>query len=537
MRVMALHALAYCERLFYLEEVEEIRVADDRVYAGRRLHESLDEEGDWVQHTLESSTLGLLGKVDALRRRDGTIIPYEHKRGRSCRTSDKPTAWDSDRLQIGAYAILLEETLGESILEGRIRYHADKSTVRISIDDDLRAAVLEGLCRARNLRELTERPPITDNERLCVRCSLAPVCLPEEGRKSKAPERNAIRMFPAHDDRQPLHVLGHGTKVGRRGYELRMEPRDGESSNEPIRRIRSVTLHGYASMSSQALDLCASQGVAVHWFGAGGWYIGSFWRDDMAVQRRIRQYEALRRDDMRLQLARHLVKAKTEHQLRFSLRALRQRAQKITEVEKSIEQMRTSISKIDDVDNTSVLLGLEGMVAKSYFGILPKLVRESVDSRLGPKGRSRRPPRDPFNALLSFGYGMLLREVHQAIRAVGLDAAFGFYHQPRSAAAPLTLDIIELFRVSCVDMAVLGAINRGQFDPDEHFIWAGPQVWLSKEGKKKAIMLFEQRLSDQWKHPVLEYSLSYRRAIELEVRLLEKEWSGEPGLFARMRIR
>src|SRR5438874_7621 len=87
LRVKSLHALAYCQRLFYLEEVEEIRVADARVYAGRELHESLaaDEDGERTQLELADSALGLVGKVDALRRRDGSLLPYEHKRGRARR--------------------------------------------------------------------------------------------------------------------------------------------------------------------------------------------------------------------------------------------------------------------------------------------------------------------------------------------------------------------------------------------------------------------------------------------------------------------
>ncbi len=85
-RVIALHALAYCERLFYLEEVEEIRIADEAVYAGRRLHEELAaDEGEIISLVLESATIGIRGKVDCLRRRDGRLIPYEHKRGRSAK--------------------------------------------------------------------------------------------------------------------------------------------------------------------------------------------------------------------------------------------------------------------------------------------------------------------------------------------------------------------------------------------------------------------------------------------------------------------
>ncbi len=114
LRVMSLHAIAYCERLFYLEEVEEIRVADARVYAGRTLHEELEKEeadGPAQRFVLESETLGLHGEVDALRRRDGHWIPYEHKRGRCRRDAvEAPAAWPSDRLQIGAYATQTERT-------------------------------------------------------------------------------------------------------------------------------------------------------------------------------------------------------------------------------------------------------------------------------------------------------------------------------------------------------------------------------------------------------------------------------------------
>ena len=112
-RVMALHALAYCERLFYLEEIEEIRIADDAVYAGRRLHEELaaDEE-EIVSLILESETLGIRGKVDCLRRRNGQLIPYEHKRGRSARGENGPQSWPSDRLQVCACSLLLEQHTG-----------------------------------------------------------------------------------------------------------------------------------------------------------------------------------------------------------------------------------------------------------------------------------------------------------------------------------------------------------------------------------------------------------------------------------------
>jgi CRISPR-associated protein Cas1 len=533
---MALHALAYCERLFYLEEIEEIRVADDRVYDGRTLHEALDEDGVLVEMNLESEGLGIRGKLDALRRRDGGLIPYEHKKGRSRKGDAGPEPWPSDQLQVGAYAMLVEEATGERVPEGRIRYHGDNVSVRVPMTDEVRADVRSAVARARELSADPVRPPVTTNERLCVRCSLAPVCLPEEARKASTRERPALRLFPSDDERRPVHVLGHGTRIGRSGDQIVVTPREGSPTREPIHEVRSVTVHANGSISSQALHLCSDHGVAVHWFGPGGFYVGSFWRDDTAVQRRIRQYEGLRDGQTRMRLARALVRARAESQLRFLLRATQGDDREASGVAAAVRGIKQSLRTAARAATPESLLGSEGQAAACYFGAVPALLVDQVDDRMRPRDRNRRPPRDPFNALLSFGYGLLLREVVQSIRTVGLDGSFGFYHRPRSSAPPLALDLMELFRVPIVDMSVIAAVNRQQFRPDVDFTYAGQQVWLNDDGRRKAIEIVERRLSDLWRHPVLDYSLSYRRHIELEVRLLEKEWSGEPGLFASARV-
>jgi len=99
------------------------------------------------------------------------------------------------------------------------------------------------------------------------------------------------------------------------------------------------------------------------------------------------------------------------------------------------------------------------------------------------------------------------------------------------------MDVMELFRLSIWDIAVIGSINRKSWDSQNDFVVTKSKVWLSESGRRKAIELYERRLEEQWKHSVTGYSLSYARTIELEVRLLEKEWSKQPGLFARSRLR
>ena len=569
--VHSLHALAYCERLFFLEEVERLRIADERVYAGRTLHVEIEREEDDEVLSLgfQSEKFDLIGKVDCIRKRDGQIIPYEHKRGRSARSADgKPETWASDRLQIIAYCLLVEESKDKTVLEGRVRYHADNVTVRVPIDEAARLFFQTSLERAQYLQTSVERPPVAENERLCVKCSLAPVCLPEEARLAESLAKNEIvgesavtedaesttikndtlRLFPAEDDRQILHILTNGAKVGRKGDRLEVwSPETEEKQAYPVQEIGQVVIHGFAQITTQALRLCAERNLGVHWIGYGGRYMGAWSSGQGSVQRRIRQYRALTDDDFCLALAKRLVEAKVKMQLGFLLRASREAGREIDDVQSSISNIRKLLSPLNRAGNIDSLRGFEGSIGASYFKALPHLVSDEVGDAMKPEGRNRRPPKDRCNALLSYGYALLLKDITNAILVVGLDPSLGFYHTPRSQAAPLALDLMEIFRVTLVDLPVIGSINRRQWDETEDFQIAGKQVWLSDSGRKKFIQIYERRKADQWKHPVIGYSLSYSRHLELEVRLLEKEWTDklssvqtnlEPkGLFARMRLR
>jgi CRISPR-associated protein Cas1 len=547
--IHALHALAYCERLFYLENVEQLRVADERVYAGRRLHVELEREEDeeeWLTLDLESERWGLKGRIDCVRRRDGQVVPYEHKRGRSARGADgRPAAWPSDRVQIIAYAALVEEQTGREVSEGRVRYHADNVLVHVPFDEASRAELERAIARARELQATVERPPVAENERLCVKCSLAPVCLPEEARlgvaltsdDSQLSGRTTLRLFPSDDDRRTLHVITQGARVGRKGDRFEVSAPEEAAQLHPVHEVGQVVLHGFAQITTQALRLCAEQEVGVHWVTGGGRYMGAWVAGMGSVQRRIRQYRALTDPELCLKLARRLAEARVRGQLSFLLRASREAGRDVREVRDAIMGMRKLLSPMSRAASIDSLRGFEGGAGAHYFAALPHLVVPEAGEAMRPDGRNRRPPRDRCNALLSYGYALLLKDVTNAILAVGLDPALGFYHQPRSQAHPLALDLMELFRVPLVDLPVVASINRRQWDEREDFQIAGQQVWLSDAGRKKFIGIYERRKADRWKHPIIGHSLSYSRLLELEARLLEKEWMGEGGLFARMRLR
>jgi CRISPR-associated protein Cas1 len=539
LRVNALHALAYCPRLFYLEEVEELYTQDAAVFSGRRLHVEIEqEEGEeWQELVLENNELGLRGKVDALRTRNGQTIPYEHKKGRCYRdASNKPQAWSSDRLQVLAYACLIEMALGITVSEGRIRYHTDNVLVHVPLDDVGRQDVQDAIAQARQLKQSTERPPITSNERLCVRCSLAPVCLPEETRLANNTDHQPLRLFPEDDEREIIHVLEAGTCIGKSGEQIKISRRDKTTKTLPARQVGQIVLHSFAQVSTQALYFCAEQEIGVHFISGGGRYMGSLDNRHGSIQRRVRQYQALSNPEVCLKLARQLVTCRGQSQRKFLMRGLRG-AGSNSLLEQTVEQMQRVLKQVATTEAIASLLGVEGNIAALYFKALPQLLGEETDPAFHFSGRNRRPPLDRFNALLSFGYALLLKDVVNAILVVGLEPALGFYHQPRTQAPPLALDLMEIFRVPLVDLPVIGSINRGQWDADADFEIRGQQVWLSDSGRRKFIGIYERRKEESWKHPVLGYSLSYRRLLELEVRLLEKEWMGEGGLFGQLVLR
>jgi CRISP-associated protein Cas1 len=555
-RVMALHALAYCERLFYLEEVEEIRKADANVYAGRRMHDGLDKGPDIYTLELSSESLGIRGKLDCVRRQSGQLMVYEHKKGKSQKGKE---AWPSDRLQVLAYTLLLAEHTGEDIREARIRYHADNKTIPVSVVlGEAEAEVRDAVARAHALRSNLERPQVNVPEYHCRTCSLAPVCLPEEERFARKEKAKVQRLFPPNEDRRVIHVVEQGCSVRKDGEQVMIYFPDGTKKALPGLAVSALVLHGNVQISTQVIHFCAAHDVGVHWLSYGGHYVGGLAPGAGPVQRRNRQYQAFQNPLCMADLTARMARAKMENQHKYLLRATRtkENAERPPEMEEKFSVIRSEIQslgriqkEVEEYSNDPSILtpekltclkdsirGHEGMAGRLYFSSLPMLLNLEKNDLMYFQGRNRRPPRDPFNAALSFGYALLYKDCVAALLTVGLEPSLGFFHTPRSAAYPLALDLMELFRVILWDIPLIGSVNRKQWTKDD-FDTTSEKVWLNVKGRRKAIQLYENRKQEKWKHPALDYSLSYSRTIELEARLLEKEWTGSPGGFAQLRLR
>ena len=204
-----------------------------------------------------------------------------------------------------------------------------------------------------------------------------------------------------------------------------------------------------------------------------------------------------------------------------------------------LRQLKYAARAVLHAPSLSTLLGIEGAAARLYFenfnGML-KSPRESPNAddesevqrqyAFAFTERNRRPPRDPVNALLSLGYSLLARECTLAAWSAGFDPYVGFYHQPRFGRPAMALDVMEEFRPLIADSVALTLINNGML-ANSDFVRAGDSVSLTPKGRKTFFLAYEKRIHAPVTHPVFDYKVSYRRAIELQFRLLAKVMTGD----------
>jgi CRISPR-associated protein Cas1 len=173
------------------------------------------------------------------------------------------------------------------------------------------------------------------------------------------------------------------------------------------------------------------------------------------------------------------------------------------------------------------LLGIEGTAARIYFPQFGRLLADRAGlGEFDFEGRSRRPPRDPVNAMLSFAYAMLTKDATTATVAVGFEPYLGLYHRPRFGRPALALDLMEEFRPLIADSTVLTAVNNGELGPKD-FVQRAGAVALTKGGRRKLIAAYERRMATELRHPHFKYKATYRRCLEIQARLLASTLTGD----------
>ena len=206
-----------------------------------------------------------------------------------------------------------------------------------------------------------------------------------------------------------------------------------------------------------------------------------------------------------------------------------------------LSEFRRDIDAAERAHDLPQLLGVEGNAAARYFRHFGQMLSApgeggADDWPFDFERRTRRPPTDPVNALLSYAYSLLARSVAVTLTAVGFDAYRGFYHQSRYGRPALALDVMEPFRPLIADSAVLTAINNGEVGAAD-FVRAGGAVNLNERGRRAFIATFERRMSQEITHPIFGYAAQYRQIVEIQCRLLGRHLLGEIDRYPNLTTR
>ncbi len=547
MPVRMLNEFTYCPRLFYLEWVQGEFVDNEFTVEGRFAHRRVDaragampapaDESPFEVRSvaLSSAQLGLSAKIDLVEGENGAVSPVDYKRGKP--PPNGLGAHEPERVQLCAYGLLLREH-GYNCERGVLYFTEAKTRVEVEFDEALRARTVELLAQAKEIAARGTVPPPLQGSPKCQGCSLHGVCLPDEvnhlARVASESAQPVRRLVPARDDAQPLYVQEQGARVGLDGEVLEVRSRDrGLIGKARLFELSQLVLLGNVQVSAQAIRELCGRGIPVCWMSFGGWLSG--FAEGLGhnnVELRRAQFRAAEDTGAALRLARRFVRNKVAN-CRTLLRRNHPDAP-----ESTLREMSALAEATESAPGLPELLGIEGNAARLYFEAFPALIRAEGEEELGFDftTRSRRPPKDPVNALLSFAYSLLVKDIAVAARAVGLDPFLGFYHQPRYGRPALALDLMEEFRPIIADSVVLSAINTGAVTGAD-FVRSSLGVAMKPEGRKRFMRAYERRLEEQVTHPVFGYRISYRRILEVQCRLLARHLLGEIASYPEFRTR
>lgn len=472
---------------------------------------------------LINDELGYRGQVDAVIEEGDELIPVEYKIG-------KGPPDNHDRAAVALVAMALELSAEKQVKKSYLYYTGERRRYEINIDADLRNFSLMLLQRARKILGM-DSPPKATREPKCKGCCWEEICAPDLEDAVEA--RKKARVVPRSRFDRVLYVDKEGCYVRKSGGSL-IVTKDRETiASVGIQTLDQVILVGRGvHISTPALRELCSSNIDVVLLTKSGRCEGRLWSPGLknpALKRA--QFQKSLDPAFKLRTSLAIVRAKINNQ-RIMLQRLK-RKRKIKELDAALNWMQKLSEKALRAEDVSELMGFEGEASKAYFNAISAVVRESGFSMTG---RSRRPPRDRFNSILSFCYSMLLKEVLSALEIAGLDPCIGLFHSEKYGRPALALDIMEEFRPIIADAVALKLVNQKIIQP-EHFLERLGIYELKESGRKKVYETWENKMTEPILHPLFRSRFSYRRTIEAQARILAKSFEGETKEYIPFRAR
>jgi CRISPR-associated protein Cas1 len=329
-----------------------------------------------------------------------------------------------------------------------------------------------------------------------------------------------------------LYVTSQGAWLNKDGLNIVVSVEGEERGRLPVHGLGSLVCFGRVAMSPQLMGFCAEQGVGVAFMTEHGRFLARV-EGPVSGNVLLRREQYRRTDDAErcAAIVRGIVVGKALNQRAVIRRALRDHREAMGAV--AAAALETAEARLTDIarraerpQDADALRGLEGEAARVYFGIFDHLlVAQKGEFRF--TGRSRRPPMDPINALLSFVYSLLTHDARSALETVGLDPAVGFLHRDRPGRPSLALDLIEEFRPCFADRLVLSLVNRRQVGAAGFRQMENGAVLLTEAARKDLLIAYQERKRDELRHPFLDEPTTMGLLWHLQAQLLARHLRGD----------
>jgi len=326
-----------------------------------------------------------------------------------------------------------------------------------------------------------------------------------------------------------LYITTQGTYLAREGETVVVRREKETKLQIPIHTLSGILCFGQVSCSPPLMGLCGARNVTLAFFSEQGRFLARVYGPVSGnVLLRKEQYRRSENEENSSEIARSVVIAKIANCRTVLLRAAREHADH--EASEALSLASAALSKHLQVLSSQLPLdsvrGIEGDAARQYFNVFDHLI-SSQKNAFRFTERTRRPPMDPINALLSFVYTLLVHDVSSALEGVGLDPAVGFLHRDRPGRPSLALDLMEEFRPMLADRVVLTLINRMQIQGKQFEISETGAVTMSDEARKEVLMAWQKKKQEEILHPFIGEKIAVGLIPHVQALLLARFLRGD----------
>jgi CRISPR-associated protein Cas1 len=470
---------------------------------------------------IRNTAHGYHGRIDAAEvQEDGALRIVEYKATPLRRSTETTPAM---RRQLALQAIALEE-MGHRISGTDVFFTTHNRRVPVELTDDERREALVEVSETRDVLERLEPPPALADDPRCTGCSHVSLCLPDERKEEETTRRISVR----DPDGQVLHLATYGSYASLRSGRVRVTHKGEELTTIPIERVQAVVVHGNVDLTSGLLRELLWRRVPVAWCSSSGRLVG-FATSTSSPNGAARVAQHVASAEGRIELVREFLGAKIHNQATL----LRRHG----EVPETVSRLRALSRSVAGVERVQDAFGIEGAAASAYFHGFRTMWSNSAQQVVADfPGRVGRGATDRLNVCLNYVYALLTGDATRAIVACGLDPHAGFLHSSNRNKPALALDLMEEFRPVVADSVVLGAINNGEVRL-EGFTDLRGSMRLGDSARKALIAAYERRMNTEFTHPVFGYRVTWRRALEVQARMVLGVLDGSQSRYVGIRVR